>query len=453
MTDLVEPTIDGELLLRLTPRVLVDSFPNGALVIFDRDCRCVLAGGGGLAAAGLSSDLLEGCTTWEAFPAETAEALLPRYRRVLDHGEEFTFDISFDDHTYCIRVAPLRGDGDEIVGGIVATQDVTEARVQTEQLRVAEEHFRSAFEFAPIGMALVDLDGLFTKVNPALCEMLGYGAEDLLRTTFQDITHPDDLTLDYSLMERLLAGETSSYQMEKRYFDGRGHLVWAQLSVSLIRDQAGRPVHYVSQIEDISSRKRDEQQLTALAQRDGLTGLLNRTMLERELRTYERAWERYGDLCTVIVLDLDGFKEINDAHGHEVGDEVLREVAQAIRRRLRIVDHAFRFGGDEFAVLVPHTTVDSATVLADAIVTAIAHVQVSHAGQELSVTASAGLAGVRLQGGRSASLSTADAAMYAAKRNGGNRVVADRIRADDSVPTHVLRPTAGASFPEDHPHR
>jgi diguanylate cyclase (GGDEF)-like protein/PAS domain S-box-containing protein len=434
VTDVVRSDIDGELLLRLTPRVMADSFPNGALVVFDREGRCVLAGGSGLEAAGLDSAMLEGATTWDAFPDEVAEALVPRYERVIEHGEEFSFDIAHSGRTYSLRVAPLRGDHDEILGGIVATQDVTEARAQTELLRVAEDRFRSAFELAPIGMALVALDGLFTKVNPALCAMLGYTADELLRTTFQDLTHPDDLNLDFSQMERLLAGEVGSFQMEKRYFDGRGHLVWAQLSVSLIRDHAGQPVHFVSQIEDISTRKRDEQQLTALAQRDGLTGLLNRGMLERELRVYERASERYGDLCTVLVLDLDGFKEINDGHGHEVGDEVLREVARAIRERLRIVDHAFRFGGDEFAVLVPHTTTAAATVLAEAIVDAVARVRVASGGRDLSVTASVGLAGVRLDGGRSASLAAADGAMYAAKRAGGNQVVAAHPRVDGSVP-------------------
>ena len=134
-------------------------------------------------------------------------------------------------------------------------------RELTERLRASEQQFASAFAHAPIGMGLVSPEGRFLKVNCALCEMLGYPETELLAQTFQVITHPADLDRDLANVQQLLEGGVESYQVEKRYFHRSGHLVWALLSVSLVRDAAGRPIHFVSQIQDITQRKQGEAAL------------------------------------------------------------------------------------------------------------------------------------------------------------------------------------------------
>jgi len=116
-------------------------------------------------------------------------------------------------------------------------------------LRNSEEQFRNAFENASIGMAIVSLDGYWVKVNPALCQIVGYSSEELLGLNFQDITHPDDLDLDLSYVNQLLAGTISTYQMEKRYFHKQGHLVWILLDGSLVKDEQGNPLHFIGQIQ------------------------------------------------------------------------------------------------------------------------------------------------------------------------------------------------------------
>src|SRR2546429_241213 len=128
-------------------------------------------------------------------------------------------------------------------------------------LRESEQRFRAAFEFAAIGMALVAPDGRWMRVNRALCGIVGYTAEELLATTFQAITHPDDLHADMEYMRQLLDGSRSHYDMEKRYFHKDGHIVWILLSVSLVRDDAGQPMYFVGQIQDITARKHAESQL------------------------------------------------------------------------------------------------------------------------------------------------------------------------------------------------
>ncbi len=139
--------------------------------------------------------------------------------------------------------------------------DISERRKAEEKLRLSEARFSSAFEYAPIGIALVAPDGRWIKVNRALCELLGYTPEELQAKTFQEVTHPDDLQIDLNYVRQMLAGEILSYQMEKRYFKKSGRLVWIWLSVSLVRDSEGQPLYFISQIQDITERKRAEEEL------------------------------------------------------------------------------------------------------------------------------------------------------------------------------------------------
>ena len=131
-------------------------------------------------------------------------------------------------------------------------------------LRESEERFSNAFELAPIGMALVALDGRWLKVNRAICVLVGYSEAELLTRTFQEITHPDDLAADLDCVRRLLAGEIRFYEMEKRYIHARGHLITVLLDVSLVRDGQNQPLYFISQIQDITERKQAEESLRLL---------------------------------------------------------------------------------------------------------------------------------------------------------------------------------------------
>ena len=153
-------------------------------------------------------------------------------------------------------VGSAEGDG-RVRSLFGADQDITELRIAQE----ARDLFETAFAAAPIGIALVSLDGRWLKVNSMLCEITGYSEAELLARSFQDITHPEDLDTDLEHLRRLLAGKTRVYQAEKRYISASGDAVWVQLSVSLARDAAGRPRCFVSQIKDISQRKADEREL------------------------------------------------------------------------------------------------------------------------------------------------------------------------------------------------
>src|SRR5260370_16108966 len=134
--------------------------------------------------------------------------------------------------------------------------DITERKESEEALRLSEERFSSAFENAAIGMALVSLHGRWLKVNQALCDSIGYSAEELSGKTFQDITHPDDLEADLANVRQLLDGEIRSYKMEKRYFHKEGRVGWGLLGVFLLRDKQNKPLYFISHISGISAMKR-----------------------------------------------------------------------------------------------------------------------------------------------------------------------------------------------------
>lgn len=145
--------------------------------------------------------------------------------------------------------------------------DISKQKKIEEDLKISERQFKGAFEYSSIGMALVSLEGRWLKVNKKICSLLGYPKEELLNLTFQDLTHPDDLDLDLGLLYEVLDGHREHYEIEKRYFHKNGEIIWVQLNVSIITDNENRPLHFVSQIQDITKRKQSEANLIALTEK------------------------------------------------------------------------------------------------------------------------------------------------------------------------------------------
>lgn len=139
--------------------------------------------------------------------------------------------------------------------------DITERKHAEDLLRESEDRFRATFDLAAVGIAHVSPDGHWLRVNQKLCDIVGYSREELLTRTFQEITHPDDLGLDLSYVRQMLAGEISTYSMEKRYFHKTGKIVWIILTVALARRADGNPAHFISVIKDITERKRAQEEL------------------------------------------------------------------------------------------------------------------------------------------------------------------------------------------------
>jgi diguanylate cyclase (GGDEF)-like protein/PAS domain S-box-containing protein len=295
----------------------------------------------------------------------------------------------------------------------------------------AQEFFRCSFEEAPIGMAIIGLDGCYRRVNDAFCAMLGFSREQLTGQPSERTAHPEDVGADADARRRLLEGDATSDRRERRYLHASGHVIWADVNLTLIRGADGPPVHFISQVQDVSESRGYQSQLAHVADHDPLTGLLNRRSLERELGSHAGRVRRYGATGAVLMLDLDHFKYFNDTQGHRAGDELIVRIGQALRSRLRDSDVVARVGGDEFVLLLPSGDKEETQNVAAALLETVRDEALpvlqgslrGLIGADRRVTVSIGIA--RFEDGERMTaeemMVNADVAMYAAKAAGGDR--------------------------------
>ena len=215
----------------------------------------------------------------------------------------------------------------------------------------SEAHFRNAFDYAAIGMALVSPEGNWLRVNRSFCEIVGYSEDELLASDFQAITYHEDLGKDLAEMYRLTVGEILTSQLEKRYLHQLGHDVWVSNSFSLVRDSNNQPLHFIFQVQDITERKRTEAAIQTLSLADELTGLYNRRGFMAFCKQHLNTIRRTNKGIVIVYADLDDLKGINDSFGHKEGDRALIKTAELLKETFRTSDVLGRLGGDEFTIL------------------------------------------------------------------------------------------------------
>jgi diguanylate cyclase (GGDEF)-like protein/PAS domain S-box-containing protein len=298
-----------------------------------------------------------------------------------------------------------------------------QARIER-ALRETEEHFRNAFDYAAIGMALVSPQGAWLRVNRSLCELVGYTETELLNSNFQAVTHADDLGNDLANLYRLIQGETPTCQVEKRYVHRFGQIVWALNSVSLVRDSDDQPAHFIFQIQDITERKRAEAALQSLSLVDELTGLYNRRGFLAVTESHLAAIRRNEKVPVILYADLDGLKEINDSLGHHEGDRALVKAAEIFKETFRSSDILARMGGDEFVVLAAIGEEESTDSLAMRLQEKFSACNASR-NRPYDLSISVGLARFDPEAGHSIEdlMARADRAMYEDKRRKRTREV------------------------------
>ncbi len=223
---------------------------------------------------------------------------------------------------------------------------------QSSALRESEERFRSAFDYAPIGIALVSPLGRWMKVNHALCQILGYTEDEFLTMDFQSMIAPEDLGETLIKINDLIKNKYLNCQLEQRYLHKNGEVVWVLWSVSTT-DSKNEQSNLIFQILNITSRKSAEEKLQHDATHDVLTGLPNRKYFMSELvDALEKMQTETFYNVSVLFIDLDRFKIVNDSLGHHIGDELLVGIADRLRDCVRPTDMVARLGGDEFTILV-----------------------------------------------------------------------------------------------------
>jgi len=491
-------------------------------------------------------------TTFQALTARAAQGTWSRqWTFVRKDGERRQVRLS---------ISPLDGAGG-LIGYVGMAVDLTPLLEVREQAHVAAKKFAGAFSSAALGMALVSLEGRWLDVNDALCGILGYTRAELLQIDFQTLTHADDLNTDLALLGDLLAGRRDHYHMEKRYLGKAGNLVWGRLSVSLVRSESGEPLHFVSQIQDVTVQHQSSQQLRESEQRtrvtldavadmvltldlhggiqyanaaatralagegaeslagsqlqdvmeltteyaprspldlavlldpesnavdlhsdlllsvgahllpvdvtrawlrgedgqttgavwvirdvtqqrarqrearhlaevDPLTELSNRRGFEAHLQQAITRVARTGQSASLMYIDLDRFKPVNDTHGHLAGDAVLWAVASLLRHGVRDSDIVARLGGDEFAVILAGCSLKRARRIASDLLESLRGLSIPWDLQRLKVGASIGIA--RIGGSMSVddAVAAADAQCYRAKAMGRDNVQVEALVAD-----------------------
>jgi diguanylate cyclase (GGDEF)-like protein/PAS domain S-box-containing protein len=292
-------------------------------------------------------------------------------------------------------------------------------------LSVSEQRFRTLFEDAPIGVCLTDLRpgtlGHILLANEALARLTGYSPAQLSTMNVLDLLAPDHRNDADTSIHALAEGLTDRYAVERELIRADGSAVWVVGSVAALADSE-HPGYAVSYIQDVTARKQAEADLARRAFTDGLTALANRHLVMDHLALALRQEIRTGRAVGVLYLDVDHFKDINDAHGHDAGDRVLREIAARLTLGMRSGDTPGRLGGDEFIVVCPQLASDNElTTIADRLLQAVcAPVQLPNL-TTVDVAASIGIATGDRNSTPEELVRRADVAMYEAKRQGRRR--------------------------------
>jgi diguanylate cyclase (GGDEF)-like protein/PAS domain S-box-containing protein len=360
----------------------------------------------------------------EVLQGDLADRLMAWIDRGLDgQAGKIQLDLQDSGRHLVVDVAPIVDSDGVLEKVLLVTKDITASRHQERARQLAEARYRTAFEAAPVGMAQIGLDGCFLEVNRALCDMLGFDADDLVGRQAAAVSDPDDAPRMRELLATMARSDIRSHTSERRLAHSRGHPIWVSLSAATVEHGDGEVSHVLAHYLDINDRKRFEGQLQYLADHDPLTGLRNRRSFEEELRRQAARVARYGPAGALLVLDLDNFKQVNDTLGHNAGDELIVSMADLLRHTMRESDVVARLGGDEFAIILPYASLAEAETVAAKIVTCVRDkVTVLSGDHYRRVTTSIGLAlfdDPGLSGDEV--LVNADLTMYDAKEAGRDR--------------------------------
>ncbi len=311
-------------------------------------------------------------------------------------------------------------------------RDITDRKRAEEARRDSELKYRTLVENTHDFVFMVDREGLFTYVNPNLENITGYSLSDLKGQPFTFVIAPDEKK---AIIDRFRKGirVNASLPYETGLINKEGKRVAVEFLTSNLCDSTGEVTGRFGVGRDITKRKESEALLQESENRyrelsiiDDLTQLYNSRHFYQQLQMEIDRVDRYGQPLTLLLLDLDDFKQFNDTYGHIEGDQVLSRFGQVVKRCLRQTDSAYRYGGEEFTILLPMTTSGDGAVTAERIRAELKEEIFSPvSGKDVYITVSIGLAQYKSQEDMKAFVNRVDQLMYQAKKNGKDRVCSE----------------------------
>ena len=351
--------------------------------------------------------------------------------RTMDGGQRWMTEI--------VEITPLVPDEWHLTAVVT---DITERKRAELQLEDERDLLQALMDNVPDNIYFKDLSCRFIRMNQYQARYAGLGdPRDAIGKTDFDF-YPEELACEFYTeeLEMITTGKGIIGKVERQFVQGQSER-WTLTSKVPFRGHDGRILGIVGVSKDITQLKKMEhdlseanEQLTKLAREDVLTGLLNRRMILTMAETEWARWQRYAKPFSIMLIDADDFKSINDRFGHLTGDQALKMLATRLSQAVRTVDSVGRYGGEEFVVILPETRLEGALVAAQKILQTVREADLQAEGKKVTLTVSIGVATVGADDkALDAVLHRSDMALYAAKRQGKNRVVADEPKVEFEI--------------------
>jgi diguanylate cyclase (GGDEF)-like protein/PAS domain S-box-containing protein len=376
---------------------------------------------------GEAAESVSGSHTSDIYPAEAAKAIRAHEMAVLDWGKaierEYRIKRNGTERTHLVVKFPIRDAEGDIAGiGGIGT-DITERKRAEAALALSEERFQGLYDNSPDMYFTVAEDATITSVNQFGADYLGYSKESLIGEPFWILIHAEDLSFVQEQIGSAFSDEPGESELEFRMARRDQTVLWIQERIRLLPKTSTAPAELRIVCRDVTEAHNLSQELSYQASHDSLTGLVNRRELENRLARVLETARAEGSQHALCYLDLDQFKVINDTCGHVAGDELLRQLSEVLRTKVRRRDTLARLGGDEFGVLMEHCVLRQAQRVANTLRKCVEDFRFSWENKTFSVGVSIGLVPVTSDSESVAgALSAADTACYVAKDQGRNRV-------------------------------